>query len=60
MEGLAENSKSIYEVCDSKTEKSAPMYYAPLHYGEFVGIMGWNNFAEEPWFGKSDRASTLV
>ena len=25
-EGLAGNSKPIYEVCDSKSEKSAPMY----------------------------------
>ena len=26
MEGLAGNSKPIYEVCDSKSEKFAPMY----------------------------------
>ena len=26
MEGLAGNSKPIYEVCDYKSEKSAPMY----------------------------------
>ena len=26
MEGLTENSKPIYEVCDSKSGKSAPMY----------------------------------
>ncbi len=25
-EGLAGNSKRIYEVCDSKSKKSAPMY----------------------------------
>ena len=34
-EGLVGNSKPTYEVCDSKSEKSAPMYCfegTPLHY----------------------------
>ena len=30
-EGLGENSKSIYEVCNSKSEKSATVLTGPLH-----------------------------
>ena len=46
-EGLAGNSKPIYEVCDSKSEKSAPKLCfkgTPLHYSAFarVDMVGTN------------------
>jgi hypothetical protein len=47
-EGLAGNSKPIYEICDSKSEKSAPMYCfegTPLSYSAFTWIMGLTNLA---------------
>ena len=43
-EGLAENSKPTYEVCDYKSEKSAPMYClegTPLRYSAFAWIVGF-------------------
>ena len=48
-EGLAGNSKLIYEVCDSQSEKSAPMYCfegTSLHYSEFTWIVGLTNLAQ--------------
>ena len=48
-EGLAGNSKPIYEVCDSKSEKSAPMYCfegTPLHYNLFAWIVRLTNLAQ--------------
>ncbi len=48
-QGLAGNSKVIYEVCDSKSEKSAPMYYfegTPLRYSAFAWILGLTNLAQ--------------
>ena len=48
-EGLAGNSKPMYEVCDSKSEKSAPMYSfegTPLHYSPFAWIVGLTNLAQ--------------
>ena len=49
-EGLAGNSKPIYEVCDSKSEKSAPMYCfegTPLRYSVFAWIVGLTNLAQK-------------
>ena len=43
------NSKPIYEVCDSKSEKSAPMYYFEgtlLGYSAFAWIVGLTNLAQ--------------
>ena len=48
-EGLAGNSKPKYEVYDSKSEKSAPMYCfegTSLHYREFTWIVGLTNLAQ--------------
>ena len=48
-EGLAGNSKPIYEVCDSKSEKSDPMYCfegTPLRYSAFTWIVGLTNLAQ--------------
>ena len=42
--GLAGNSKPIYEVCDSKREKSAPMYC--FEGTEFAWIVGLTNLAQ--------------
>ena len=45
-QGLAGNSKPIYEVCDSKGEKSAPMYCfkgTPFRYRAFALIVGMTN-----------------
>ena len=42
-EGLAGNSKHKYEVCDSKSEKSAHMYcieWIPFGYSMFTWIVG--------------------
>ena len=53
-EGLVENSKPIYEVCDSKCEKSAPWVYLkgdPFTFSVFAWIMGFKNLAYEPWKG---------
>ena len=52
-EGLAGDSKPIYEVCDSKSEKSAPMYCfegTPLRYNTFAWIVGLTMVAT--WFNK--------
>ena len=49
MQGLAENSKSICEICDSKSEKSAPQVYlqgTSLCYTAFVLIVGLTNLAQ--------------
>ena len=49
MQGLAGNSKPIYEVCDSKSEKSVPMYClegTPLRYCVFAWIVGLTNLAQ--------------
>ena len=48
-EGLTGNLKPIYEVCDSKSEKSAPMYCfegTPLRYS-FAWIVGLTNLAQK-------------
>ena len=48
-EGLVGNSKPIYEVCDSKSEKSSPMYCfegTPLRYSAFAWIVGLTNLAQ--------------
>ena len=48
-EGLAGNSKPTYKVCDSKSEKSAPMYCfkgTPLRYSLFAWIVGLTNLAQ--------------
>ena len=48
-EGLAGNSKPIYDVCDSKREKSAPLYYfegTHLRYSASAWIVGLNNLAQ--------------
>ena len=39
----------IFEVCDSKSKKSAPMYClegTPLRYGAFAWIVGLTNLAQ--------------
>ena len=49
MEGLTGNSKPLYEVGDSKNEKSAPMYCfegTPLRYSPYAWIMGLTNLAQ--------------
>ena len=49
MEGLTGNSKPTYEICDSKSEKSAPMYCftgTSLCYSVFVWIVGLTNLAQ--------------
>ena len=48
-EGLVRNSSPMYEVCDSKSEKSAPMYYFEgtlLGYSAFAWIVGLTNLAQ--------------
>ena len=50
MEGLEGNLKPIYEVCDSKSEKSTSMYCfegTPLRYSLFAWIMGLTNLAQK-------------
>ena len=49
-EGLAGNSKPIYNVCDSKSEKSSLMYCfegTPLQYSAFTWIVGLTNLAQK-------------
>ena len=41
-EGLGENSKSIYEVCNSKSEKSATVLTVPLHIIVLLLYRGMN------------------
>ena len=48
-DGLVGNSKPIYEVCDSRSKKSAPMYCfegTPLHHSAFAWIGGLTNLAQ--------------
>ena len=48
-EGLVGNLKAIYEVCDDKSEKSAPKYCfkgTPLRHIAFAWIMGLTNLAQ--------------
>ena len=49
MEGLLGYSKHKYEVCDYKSEKSAPMYCfeeTPLRYSTFAWIVGLTNLTQ--------------
>ena len=49
MEGLAENSKHMHEVCDYKNKKSAPMKCSrtPLNYRTFAWIVVLTNLAQK-------------
>ena len=49
-EGLAGNSKPIHEVCDSKSEKSAPMY---CFEGPLYVIARSPGSWDEPWISRA-------